>query len=88
MQLIKTIEKQAWNSLKAKVNFVLRNNRADNDHDLIQTMIECLKIIGCRMPLKVHMQHAHIDQIKDNMDTYSEEQEGHFHRDKMDFQRK
>lgn len=87
-QFLNSIEKQAWNSFKAVVTGFLGNNRADNYKDLIATMLESFKIMGCRMSHKVHMLHAHLDQFKDNMGAYSEEQGERFHQDVMDFERR
>ena len=73
-QLLNTNEKQAWRSLKDVVNGFLRNKRADNYQELIETMLESFKIIGRRMFHKLHTVHAHLDQFKENMGAYSEEQ--------------
>lgn len=81
-------EKQAWESLKAVVNGFLGNNRADNYEELIETMLESFKIMGCRMSQKLHMLHSHLDQFKDNMGAYSEEQGERFHQDVMDFEQR
>ena len=37
--------------------------------------------MGCRMSLKLHVLHSHIDEFKDNMGDYSEEQGERFHQD-------
>jgi hypothetical protein len=87
-QLLNSNEKQAWNSFKAVVSGFLGNNRVDNHEELIGTMLESFKIMGCRMSLKLHMLHAHLDQFKNNMGAYSEEQGERFHQDVMDFERR
>ena len=51
-------------------------------------MLESFKIMGCRISHKLHMQHAHLDQFKDNLSAYSVEQEERFHQDVMDFERR
>ena len=54
---ISSNEKQAWNSLKEIVNGFLGNNRADNYQELIETMLESFKIMGCRISHKLHIRH-------------------------------
>ena len=83
-----TNEKQAWNCLKEIINDFLGNNRADNYQELIETMLEIFKIMGCRKSHKLHMLHALLDQFKDNLGAYSEEQGESFHQDVMDFGRR
>ena len=47
------------------------------------------KIIGCRISHELHMLHyVHLDQFKNNMGDYSEEQGESFHQDVMDFERR
>lgn len=86
--LLNAYEKQAWESLKAVVDGFLGNNRADNYEELIETMLVSFKSMGCRMSLKLHMLHSHLDQFKDNMGAYSEEQGERFHQDVMEFERR
>lgn len=74
--------KQTCNSLKPVVYGFLRSNM-----ELIETTLKSFKIMDCRMSLKLHMLHAHLNQFKDNMGSYSEEQGERFHQDLMDFER-
>ncbi|GBP11748.1 hypothetical protein EVAR_77853_1 [Eumeta japonica] len=66
--------KQAWLSLKAVIHGFLGNRKAENYTELITDMLHNFKVMGCRMSLKVHMLHAHLDKFKDNLGAYSEEQ--------------
>jgi len=86
--LLNTHEKQAWYSLKSVIHGFLGNNRAENYKELISNMIDSFKIMGCRMSLKLHMLHAHLDQFKGNMGAFSEEQGERFHQDVMDFEQR
>lgn len=70
-------EQQAWYSLKAVNHRYLGYNKADNYEELISTMLDNndnFKLIGCRMPRKVHLLYALLDQFKENLGAYSEEQ--------------
>ena len=42
--------------------------------------------MGCKMSLKLHVLHSHIDEFKDNMGDYSEEQGERFHHDIKSFE--
>ncbi|KAL4706484.1 hypothetical protein ACJJTC_015682 [Scirpophaga incertulas] len=86
--LLSNEEKNAWNSFKAVVHGFLGNHRAENYDELITDMITNFSIIGCRMSLKMHMLHSHLDKFKNNMGAYSEEQGERFHQDIMEFERR
>ena len=43
--------------------------------------------MGCKMSLKVHILHAHLDEFEENMGAYSEKQGQRFHKDILDFER-
>lgn len=87
-RLLSNQEEKAWDSFKAVVRGFLGNNRAENYVELINDMILNFQNIGCRMSLKVHMLHAHLNNFKDNMGAYSEEQGERFHQDMMEFEKR
>ncbi|XP_028029325.1 uncharacterized protein LOC114242387 [Bombyx mandarina] len=64
------------------------NNKAENYEKLVEDMLTNFKAMGCRMSLKVHMLHAHLDKFKNNMGAYSEEQGERFHQDIMNFEQR
>lgn len=88
LQLLSTHEKQAWLSLKAVIHGFLGNKKAENYEELISNMLDSFKVMGCRMSLKVHMLHAHLDKFKHNLGEYSEEQGERFHQDIMNFEQR
>lgn len=88
LELLSTHEKQAWLSLKAVIDSFLGNKRAENYKEVISNMLDSFKVMGCRMSLKVHMLHAHLDKFKNNMGEYSEEQGERFHQDIMNFEQR
>lgn len=63
LELLSTHEKQAWLSLKAVIDSFLGNKRAENYKEVISNMLDSFKVMGCRMSLKVHMLHAHLDKF-------------------------
>ncbi|XP_048510257.1 uncharacterized protein LOC125500692 [Athalia rosae] len=86
---IKEIQRvRVWNSFKAVVSGFLGNNKAENYEKLVEDTLTNFKAMGCRMSLKVHMLHAHLDKFKNNMGAYSEEQGERFHQDIMNFEQR
>lgn len=81
-------EKAAWNSFVAVVRGFLGNHKAENYAHLVQTLVNNYSKMGCRMSLKVHILDAHLDNFKENMGAYSEEQGERFHQDLKDFERR
>ncbi|XP_044597349.1 uncharacterized protein LOC123273930 [Cotesia glomerata] len=69
-------------------NDIKGNNKAENYEKLVEDMLTNFKAMGCRMSLKVHMLHAHLDKFKNNMGAYSEEQGERFHQDIMNFEQR
>ena len=44
--------------------------------------------MGCKMSLKLYILHSHIDEFKDNLGDYSEEQHERFHQDVKSFEKR
>jgi hypothetical protein len=82
------VQKEAWSSFVAVVNGFLGNHRAENHVELVANLVRNYGRMGCRMSLKVHILDAHLDQFKENMGAYSEEQGERFHQDIMAFERR
>ncbi|PNF41332.1 hypothetical protein B7P43_G16974 [Cryptotermes secundus] len=51
-------------------------------------MLAAYKAQGCRMSLKVHFLHSHVDYFPQNLGAYSEEQGERFHEDVHDIKRR
>jgi hypothetical protein len=63
----------AWITFRSVVEIFLRNNKSPNYQELIEDMITKYQILGCRMTLKLHVLHSHLDFFGDNMGDISEE---------------
>ena len=59
------VEKAAWNSFVSVVRGFLGNSKAENDVELVETLVKNYGTMGCRMSLKVHILDAHLDKFKD-----------------------
>lgn len=80
------IEKKAWTSFVAVVRGFLGNHKVDNYRELVENLVDSYCRMGCRMSLKLHVLHAHLDHFKSNMGDYSEEHGERFHQDIRSFE--
>ena len=55
------VEKKAWRAIADVVTGFLGNNKAPNYKDLVSRMIKAYENMGCRMSLKLHYLHSHLD---------------------------
>ena len=56
--------------------------------ELVETLVANYGKMGCRMSLNVHILDANLDQFKESMRAYFEEQGDRFHQDVLDFERR
>jgi hypothetical protein len=78
---LKALELQAWNAFVSVIENFLGNHRSDRYVDLVEQMIEAFRRMGCRMSLKVHFLHSHLNFFPPNLGTVSDEQGERFHQD-------
>lgn len=71
----------AWKSFMSVVNGFLGKYKADNYKDLVEDLLQNFKNLGCRMSLKIHFLHSHLDFFPKNLGDVSDEQRERFHRD-------
>ena len=81
-EMLSEVERTAWTCFVSVVNWFLGNHKAENYRELV----DAYQKMGCRMSLKVHVLHAHLDEFKDNMGDYSEKQGERFHQDVRSFE--
>ena len=74
-------ELQAWNGLKAVIQQFLGNNRATNYKQLVTDILDAFQKLGCRMSVKRHFLHSHLNYFPDNCGKFSEEQGKRFHQE-------
>lgn len=75
------VEKVAWCAFRDIVNGFLGNNKDPNYKQLIAKLLDSYKNLGCRMSLKVHFLHSHLDFFRENLGNVSEEHGERFHQD-------
>ena len=57
----------AWLSFVEVTQKFLGNKKADNYHVLVTTMLLVYCDLGCKMSIKLHFLHSHLDEIPSNL---------------------
>jgi hypothetical protein len=81
-------ELRAWKSFIEVVQNFLGNRHAENYEELVEDMICNFQKMGCLMSVKLHVLHAHLQQFKDNLGSYSDEQGERFHQEIQQFEKR
>ena len=82
------VEKLAWISFKNVVHNFLGNYKNPDFAAIVQDMLGNYNKLGCRMSVKLHFLHSHLDFFPDNLGDASEEQGERFHQDIKDIERR
>lgn len=81
IETMTTVEKKAWVSFKSVIENFLGNKRDHKYKEIVSTMLQNFKNLGCKMSLKVHFLFSHMDYFPDNLGNFSEEMGERFHQD-------
>ena len=76
-----SLEKDAWQAFRLVVNGLLGNNRSEDYKGLVENFVTIYQAVGCRMSIKLHFVHSHLDFLRTNFRTASEEHGERFHKD-------
>ena len=76
-------ELEAWRSFQMVVRDFLGNTKAANYKDIVASLLSNYHNMGCRMSLKMHFLHSHLDFFPENLGAVSDEQGERFHQDIM-----
>ena len=85
---LKPLERKAWSSFIDVVEGFLGNHKVENYKEVVQHLIRSYQAMGCRMSIKMHVFHSHLEVFKSNMGSYSEEQGERFHQDLQNFEKR
>ena len=86
LETLSAVEKDAWICFATVVQGFLEKNKEDNYAELVAKLVNSYGNMGCRMSMKVHRLDAHLDEFKENLGAYSEENGERFHQDIKDFE--
>lgn len=70
---MRSIERDAWEGFRSAVQNFLGNHKAANYGEIVSNMLSAFQKLGCRMSVKLHFLHAHLDYFPENLGDYSEE---------------
>ena len=86
LEKLSVVERRAWKSFVSVVKGFLGNHMVPNFKDIVEELVNAYEKVCCRMSLKLHILHSHIDEFKDNLGDSSEEQGERFHQDVKSFE--
>ncbi|GBN17383.1 hypothetical protein AVEN_39644-1 [Araneus ventricosus] len=81
-------EEEPWYSIKDVVQRVLWNTKDPLFKTIVQRMLTAHEAQGCKMSLKIHFLHSHIDCFPETLGAYNEEQGERFHQDVRNIERR
>ena len=67
------VEKEAWIAFRHVVHSFLGKNKSDNYKELVENLIVRYADMKCRMSIKLHYLHSHLDFFRPNLVDVSEE---------------
>jgi hypothetical protein len=74
VRLLNTAEQEAWQTIIWTCENFLGNNKALTYKDGIQNLLNAYNKLGCRMSLKIHFLHSHLDFFPENLGAVSDGQ--------------
>jgi hypothetical protein len=74
-------ERRAWVSFRLVVDNFLGSNKATSYKNMVNNLLKNYKRMGCRMSIKMHFLHSHLDFFPDNLGDVSDEHGERFHQD-------
>lgn len=80
-QTLTELEGKAWKDFRWLCENFLGNNKSPTYQDGVQRLLRSYQQLGCRMSLKIHFLHSHLDFFPENMGAVSDEQGERFHQD-------
>ena len=86
LEKLPVVKRRARESFVSVVKGFLGNHKVPNFKDIVEKLVNAYEKMGCRMSLKLHILHSHIDEIKDNLGDYSEERGERFQQDVKSFE--
>ena len=81
MARMTAIEARAWVAFTNVVQGFLVNKKDDNCKEIVDELFLSLRGLGCRMSIKLHCLHSHLDKFPDDLEDVNEEQGERFHQD-------
>ena len=78
---ISAVEKEAWVAFRHVVHSFLGHKKSDKYKKLVQNLIVQNADMKCRISIKLHYLHSHLEFFRPNLGDVSEEHGERFHKD-------
>ena len=79
---------RAWQAFKAIFHGFLGNSKSEDYVGLVQELLVSYNKLNCRMSLKIHFLHSHLDAFPVNLGDVSDEQGERFHQEIKEMERR
>ena len=80
-ELLNLKKLRAWEAFKSVCSGYLGNTRVPDYQACIEKLLKSYEDMGCRMSLKIHFLHSHLNFFPPNLGTVSDEHGERFHQD-------
>jgi hypothetical protein len=80
-QSLSDLECEAWEAFKWICENFLGNQKSPMYKEGVKKLLASYQAMGCRMSLKLHFLHSHLDFFPENLGAVSDEQGERFHQD-------
>ena len=78
-ELLNLKELRAWEAFKSDCSGFLGNTRVPDYQTCIEKLLKSYEDMGCRMSLKIHFLHSHLNFFPPNLGALSDEHGGRFY---------
>ena len=78
-QSLSAEELEAWEALVWLVEYLLGNHKSRGYKEGVQNLLRSYQKLGCRMSLKIHFLHSHLQFFPENLGMVSDIQGERFH---------
>jgi hypothetical protein len=84
--ILTTPERDAWEAFRDCIENFFGNHRSVNSKQMVQRLMHTMKVLKCRMTVKLHFLDAHFDYFPECLGQFSEEQGERFHQELKRFE--
>jgi hypothetical protein len=74
------VEGKAWEAFRMVVTYFFGSNKCENYEEIVESLIQHYEVLGCRMSIKLHYLHSHLEFLRPNVDV-SKKHDECFHQD-------
>ena len=71
----------AWRAFENVIHNFLGNRKHPDYMNMVNELLRSFQQLGCKMSIKVHFLHSHLDEFPPNLGDMSDEQGERFHQD-------